>query len=198
MQLVMTARSITETSRGTMERLPSVSNVMAVLPPSAKGALDEVGVQIQPHHRVLANQPGALDQFLSMSVYVRSRSSLEAATRELAILATAWTLDSQYQKDTHTHLGRAAGLTIRELPALEHLPDGLAELEPPRAIVARYAFYIAQMRDTSEEVFAELQTYFSPPEVIDLTLTIGWYHLCAAVFGVLHVAVDEPLESAGD
>jgi alkylhydroperoxidase family enzyme len=43
----------------------------------------------------------------------------------------------------------------------------------------------------SAETFAEMRAHFTTAQIIDLALTVGWYHLCAALIKPLGVEIEE-------
>jgi alkylhydroperoxidase family enzyme len=139
-------------------------------------------------YKVLANQPAALEAFLGMSHYIRDLSILDDGLREIAVLATARALGQPYERAHHEPVARAAGLsqaTIEAIAAGEL--DGLDPL--PRA-VATYADQVARNHDVEEAVFAVLREGLSEGELTDLVVTVGWYHLCAAILGPLRVELE--------
>ena len=123
-------------------------------------------------YRALANQPAALEAFLGMSAYVRGGSSLDPALREAVILTTARELGSEYEVAHHSK-----GV---DLDALD---------ERGRCAV-EYARSAARTRTCDDELFERLQGLFSNDEIVDLVVTVGWYHLCAVILGTLKVELE--------
>lgn len=140
-------------------------------------------------YRALANQPAALRAFLGMSRYVRDDAALGARLRELAVLATAFALDVAYEKHHHLPAARRAGVSAAQLAAF---PDWAAsdEFNPAERAVLTYADQVARHRAVTDDAFADLERHLSRPEIIDLALTVGWYHLCAAIIGPLGIEIE--------
>lgn len=140
-------------------------------------------------YKVLANQPAALAAFLTMSRYVRSGSSLEPGLRELSILATAHEFGQTYELAHHSDAAIRAGVPKEKLAAL--MPGGnMAVLTPPERCAVEFARQVAHRQDCDDAVFAQLKEFFGPDSVIDLVLTVAWYHLCAVILGTTHVEVE--------
>ena len=137
-------------------------------------------------HRVLANQPEALRAFMGMSRYVRDDSALDPRLRELAVLATAYALDVEYEKFHHRTAARRAGVSERQLASFPDWSASDAFDATERAVLA-YADQVARTRQADDATFAELQSRLSRPEIVDLTITLGWYHLCAVIIGALRI-----------
>ena len=145
-------------------------------------------------YQVLGNQPPALEAFLGMSNYIRDRSSLDAGLREMAILATAHTIDQPYEIAHHRPVALRAGVAPEKLDAIASGSD--EGLEPLERAVVTYARQVTSRRDVDEDVLRELRAGLTDPGLTDLVVTVGWYHLCAAVLGPLHVEVEEEIRES--
>ena len=151
--------------------------------------VERLGRPVLNLYRVLANQPAALSAFLEMSRYVRTDSSLDAGLRELVILATAHELGQPYEIAHHTEAGLRAGLTDQKIAALA--PGGSMDpLTSAERCAVEFARSISKHRTGAEPMFRLLETYFTPPEIVDLVVTIAWYHLCAVILGSLGVELE--------
>ena len=147
-------------------------------------------------YRALANQPPALRAFMGMSRYIRDDAELPARLRELAIVATAWALDQPYERFHHIPAARRAGVTDAQLAAFpDWAPSDLFDATE-RAVLA-YAEEVARSRDASDATFAELRARLPLPQIIDLALTVGWYHLAAAVLGPLRIETEDGADGTG-
>jgi len=141
-------------------------------------------------YRVLANQPLALRAFMTMSRYVRDESTLPPHVRELAILVTAYTLDVDYEKVHHLAAARRAGIPESKLQAV---PNWAASpvYDPPERAVMTYADQVARTRRISDSTFNALLQHLSPKQIVDLAVTVGWYHFCAAIILSLGVETED-------
>jgi alkylhydroperoxidase family enzyme len=131
-------------------------------------------------HRLLANNPPALSAFMGMSEYVRDRSSLPVDLRELAILTTSVALDVEYEWFHHAPLARQAGVRGDQLEAIRS-GAGTNSFSRVQQAVIQYAREASRIELISDLVAAEVTELLTKPEVIDLALTVGWYHLCATI-----------------
>jgi alkylhydroperoxidase family enzyme len=141
-------------------------------------------------HRTLANQPVALRAFMGMSRYVRDDSQLDPKLRELAILATGHALDVAYEKHHHVRAARRVGVDEAKIQAFPRWWESDLFGETERAVLG-YADQVARSRDVSDETFAILCEHFDNAQIIDLAVTVGWYHLCAAILGPLRIEIEE-------
>lgn len=132
-------------------------------------------------YRALANAPAALRAYFVLSRHVRDESSLDPRLRELAILATAHALDVEYERYHHVRAARRAGVPDRQLAAFPAWRDAEALFDPLERAVLAYADEVARTRTVSEVTFATLRDSLSLAQLVDLVLTVAFYHLCAAI-----------------
>ena len=134
--------------------------------------VEAMGRPVLNLYRALANQPAALEAFLGMSGYVRGGSSLDPALREAVILTTARELGSEYEVAHHSKGVNFDSLDERGRCAVE------------------YARSAARTRTCDDALFERLQGLFTNQEIVDLVVTVGWYHLCAVILGTLEVDLE--------
>ena len=154
-----------------------------------------MGREVLNLYQVLGNQPNALEAFLGMSRYIRDDSSLRPEMREIAILATAKALDQGYEVAHHRGAALRAGIARGKIDSI--LAGASGDLEPVERAVVAYALQVALERSVDDATFAELKSYLSDAEIVDLVLTVAWYHLCAAVLGPLRVELEAEERNAG-
>jgi len=175
-----------------MARLPFVDPTQARDDPELRalyGDIADLRGGVLNLYQVLAHQPSALRAFMVMSRYVRDDSSLDPSLRELAILATGYALDVTYEKYHHLPAARRAGVSEAKLEAF---PDWWTSTEftaLERTVLA-YADSVARERAIDDATFRALRDSLPVSAVIDLALTVGWYHLCAAILGPLKIETE--------
>lgn len=140
-------------------------------------------------HQVLANQPEALRAFMATSRYVRDDADLPPRLRELAVLATAYALNVDYEKFHHLRAARRVGVPEEQIRAF---PDWRSAdvFDPTERAVLEYADQVARTRDCDDAAFAALKQRLPTSQIADLALTVGWYHLCAALIGPLRIETE--------
>ena len=166
-----------------MARLPYVQD------PAAFADVRALGRPLLNLYRILANQPAALRAFLGMSRYIRDESTLAAPLRELTILATAFALDVRYEQVHHLAAARRAGVAEAKLAAFPAWQASRA-FDPAERAAMAYAHEVATSRRVTGATFDALRAHFTPPEIIEIALVVGWYHLCGALLVPLEVDLD--------
>jgi alkylhydroperoxidase family enzyme len=180
-------------NRISMARLPYVEDPAAAGSGSPVAAayaeIRALGRPLLNLYRVLANQPPALRAFLGMSRYIRDDSTLPPPLRELVILTTAFALGVRYEQVHHLAAARRAGVAEAKLDAFPAWQESQA-FEPAERAAMAYADEAAGTRHVRDATFDALRAHFTASQIIDLALTVGWYHLCGALLVPLEVDVE--------
>jgi len=142
-------------------------------------------------YRVLANQPPALRAFMTMSRYVREGSLLPPQLRELAILVTACIIDVEYELVHHIAAARKVGVSEAKLRDVATWRNSAAYDPAERAVMA-YAEEVARSRTIDDSTFTAVLEHLSRQQVVDLVVTVAWYHFVAVVLLTLHVDLEPP------
>jgi 4-carboxymuconolactone decarboxylase len=145
--------------------------------------VDDEGHLLGPFNAMLYN-PALGDPMQGLGAAIRYRTSLEAATREVAILAVAATLESEFEWFAHERLARAAGVsdeTIARIAAGRE-PDG------EEALPYRAARELIAAGDLSDERFAEVEERFGTTGCVELVVLIGYYRMLALMLRTFRVS----------
>lgn len=143
-------------------------------------------------YRALANQPAALRAYFALSRYVRDDSSLDPRLRELAIVGTAYALDVEYERFHHIPAARRAGVREDQLAAFPDWRAASADTfdADERAVLA-YSDEVARSRTVSSTTLDALARRLPRGALLDLVLTVAFYHLCAALVLPLGIEPEE-------
>ncbi|KAI1085150.1 AhpD-like protein [Whalleya microplaca] len=150
---------------------------------------------LQPLDLALLHAPPVADGWNSFLGAIRTRTSLPAAARELAICRVAVCNRAWYEWGHHAPLALAAGISADVLGEggivrREDLGSvGEAELEEARRggvgerewAVLRFADEMTRKVEVSEEVFEKLRGVCSEREVVEVTATVAAYN-CVSRF----------------
>ena len=117
--------------------------------------------------------------------------SLPRAEAELVILRVAHNCASDYERGYHERLGRAAGLSAEEIERVRLGPDADG-WSPERAALLRAADELHADRSISDELWSELSSRLSEPELIELCMLVGHYEMLAMTLNALRVQPDAP------
>jgi 4-carboxymuconolactone decarboxylase len=165
------------------------------LPPPSRDALDEAGQQVFDYFAdpnspsyvglhgpggVRLHSPRVAELLQPLNHYLRRESGIPSAVRELAILATARELDSQFEWTAHEPAALAAGVSAQTIDVIRHRRplDGLAEREQVVIALGREMFGAHRV---SAETFARAHREFGTKMLVDLVSVMGNYASTAAL-----------------
>ena len=165
---------------------------MEQLSPDQKAAAQEVLKQSSaglggPYGMLLTN-PELLRRYLSMTEYLRQKTSLPHRLNEMAILLEARLWDAQYEWWAHEPLARRAGLSDGVIEALRNgkRPDAM---QPDEAAVYDVVTELLVRRNVSDATFARASDVLGKEQVVDLVAVAGFYVMVSAVVIAGRVAV---------
>ncbi|KAI1260893.1 putative 4-carboxymuconolactone decarboxylase [Xylariaceae sp. FL1019] len=143
---------------------------------------------LQPLDLALLHSPPVADGWNSFLGAVRTKTSLDAKIRELAICRVAVCNEAWYEWGHHAPLAAAAGLGSKALELVkkkdlneigdEERKEAMAELE---WAVLRYTDEMTRNVKVSDGTFAALESVMSEREVVEVTATVAAYN-CVSRF----------------
>jgi AhpD family alkylhydroperoxidase len=140
--------------------------------------------------RALANAPVLLDAFLSYANAMRDSSQLSPKLRELAILSVGHTTGSEYEIAHHQSHGRKAGLTDEQLAAVGDGESPELFNDAERAVMALARESTAKVH-VSDATWAAAAKHLDDRQMVELTLTIGWYNSGVRIMGLLDIDLED-------
>lgn len=147
----------------------------------------------------LVRHPGLFRKWLPFGGKLLA-GKLPARDREILILRTGWLCGSAYEWAQHAPLGRGAGLSADEVARVAEGPDA----------PGWHAFDAALLRAADElhgdacitdATWAALAERYDDPQLIEVPMVVGHYHLVAFTLNSLGVPVEEggePLPGPAD
>ena len=140
--------------------------------------------------RMLAHAPAIGASTLRLVLALLTETDLEPRLRELVILRVAQRCDGRYAWVQHASVAAIVGVSDAQIAVLERG-------ETPNALFAdreRTAFAFAdEVLDTcsaTDDTFAAVREIFSPTEVLELLLLIGYFRMICGVMNTLHVELE--------
>jgi len=145
--------------------------------------VDARGRLLGPFNAMLYN-PALGDPMQGLGAAIRYRTSLDAATREVAILAVAATLDSEFEWFAHERLARGAGVSEE---TIGRIATGV-EPEGEAALPYRAARALIEAGDLPDGLYAEVQDRWGTTGCVELVVLIGYYRMLALVLRTFRVS----------
>ena len=129
-------------------------------------------------NKMVAHAENSARHFMRMGNSLLTQAKLDARLRELAILRIATLCDSRYEWYQHEILAKQVGVSEQQISAVRLDKNSPVFNDQERAVL-RYTEEVTVNVKSSEESFAELSQFLSNQELVELTLTIGFYNLVA-------------------
>ena len=149
---------------------------------------------------MLLHSPVLCRRHLDVGTYLRFKSRLEPASRELAIVATAREKDCPYVWAAHAPAARKAGISDAAVGAVRDHGD-LAGVPRAEGDLADYVRQLSRTNAVAQDLFDRLQSRYGVPWLVELTCLIGHYGIVTAILNAFEVAPApgaEPLPLARD
>ena len=138
--------------------------------------------------RTLALHESLFGRMLPLGAGILGHGLLEPRLRELMILRTCARCGAEYEWGVHvTFFGSAVGLTPAEVEATARAGAEDPVFSERERWVIRLADELHDTGAASDATFAELKRHFSPPQILELTITAGWYHTISFVINTAQV-----------
>jgi alkylhydroperoxidase family enzyme len=172
-----------------MARLPLVD--AATAPDPVREALEGVPVQLNIF-RMMAHAETCFRPLMRLGAAILGRQKLDSRLRELAILAIARHSGSDYEWTQHDPIGRATGITAAQMAALARSDIEAECFDDVDRLVLRFTVEVVERVKASDAVFAEMRRHFSPQEIVELIIAIGYYMTVARLLETTEVDRDPP------
>lgn len=162
--------------------------------PKVREAYDELPVKINLF-RMLAHAPRNYRPLLQLGGTILGRQKLSSKLREHAILLVAQLSRARYEWVQHVPIALGCGIAQEQIDALEREEFTSPCFDDEERRVLEFSRQVLQDVRPSDAALAGVSEFLSHQEVVELTLTVGYYMTMARLMETTGVDVDAP---AGD
>ena len=141
-------------------------------------------------HRTIGHAPELYKAFAGLATALRFSGVTPRVDRELMILRTTQLKEGEYEFAHHKRIGLTCGLSEAQIDSLPSWRRTSIFNERQRAIL-EYAERMVQAAEVDDATFATMQRLFSPQEIVELTLTSGFYVGVAQFSRALRIEMDK-------
>jgi 4-carboxymuconolactone decarboxylase len=120
------------------------------------------------------------EQMHAINQYLRFQAGFTARIREIAILATAREMDSQFEWCAHEPEALKEGVAPAVIDVIKHRKS-TAGLDETEATVIELGRQLFRDHKVTPELFAKAKALFGPHKLVDLVLLMGNYAGTAAL-----------------
>ncbi|WP_156254876.1 carboxymuconolactone decarboxylase family protein [Sandarakinorhabdus oryzae] len=140
--------------------------------------------------KTLANHPKLAQAFGAWGGQVLFRSTLDARTREMAILRVGWRARATYEWHHHVAIGRDhAGMSAADFEKCKAGP--LAGGMEPDDVLLRAVDELIDDHCISDATWRALATRFSPQQLMDLVFAVGQYSMVSMALNSFGVQLED-------
>ena len=139
----------------------------------------------------LAHTPVAGAAALRLVFALLTETKLDPKLREIVILRIAQQCEGKYVWDQHVPIAKAAGVTERQIAALERgmVGDVFSERE---SLAIAFADKALRGSGPSDRAFAAVRNMLSASEIVELLLLVGYFRMMSGLLTVLGVETEHP------
>ena len=142
-------------------------------------------------YRMLANGGSASVGFLKLGGALRFDGVLDPMARELVILRTGSLCEAAYELDHHEQIARDIGMAADKIrAAVDDGPDAPV-FDAFEAALLRFTDENVRDGKASEAAFNALAEHYSPEELIETTILIGFYMLTSRFLQTFDMDLDQ-------
>ena len=163
------------------------------LPPNKREIYDRISGSrgtVLNLFKALLNSPDATDLVARLGQYIRYESSLNPVSREIAILATAKEMDSEYEWTQHKKVALDLGVSRETLKSIYSGRAPLGML-PKEGVYVQAAKEIVNEGTLSDSTFKALEHLIGSELVVDLVVLVGYYSMIARIINSLGIELEE-------
>jgi 4-carboxymuconolactone decarboxylase len=138
-------------------------------------------------YRLMLHSPALANAWFDLNQAVRYGTQIDGQSRELAVIRVAILNDVEYVRRAHgPAYALKEGLTPEQVDAVANWQPSKLFTEQQRALLA---YTDAMTRDIAvpDEVFADVQKYFTERQTVELTMLIGAYNMLTRFLKALQV-----------
>jgi len=173
-----------------MSRIPLVDPERAA--PEVREVLENLPAPLHIF-RMMAHAETSFRPLLRLGTTILSRQELDPKLRELAILQAAALTPGRYEWIQHVPIAKATGATDAQIAAVERRDWDADCLDERERLALAFGADVLLRARVSDERFAAMRERFSPREIVELILTLGYYSMLARLTEVTDTDLDEPV-----
>jgi alkylhydroperoxidase family enzyme len=141
----------------------------------------------------LAHHPRLLKRWTAFGGTLLYRGVLPPRDRELVILRTAWNCGAEYEWGQHARIALGVGVNDDEIARVTDGPDAPG-WTPKESALLRAADELHGQSLISDDTWRALVDDYDAPQLIELCMLVGQYHLVAFTLNSLGVQREPGVE----
>ena len=139
--------------------------------------------------KALAHSPKICRDWNRLGITLLLKGQLSPKLRELAILRVGVLAKANYEWTKHVPMAMAAGAIQEQIDSLPEWVNSKEFNEQERAVL-RYTDEVSQDIRASDDTFSKIREFLTEREIIELTVTIGYYGMVCRTLESLQIELE--------
>jgi len=139
--------------------------------------------------KALAHSPKICRDWNRLGITLLLKGQLPPKLRELAILRVGVLAKANYEWTKHVPMAMAAGAIQEQIDSLPEWVNSKEFNEQERAVL-RYTDEVSQDIRASDDTFSKIREFLTEREIIELTVTIGYYGMVCRTLESLQIELE--------
>lgn len=141
-------------------------------------------------NKMMAHAENSVRHFMRLGSSLLSQVKLDARLRELSILRIATLCNSHYEWYQHEKMAREVGVSEEKIAGVKGGP-GSGCFDDLERLVLKYTDEVTLQVKSTDETFHALAERLDHRELVELTLTIGFYNMVARFLENTEVQIEK-------
>ena len=151
--------------------------------------IEKNGSQVLHLYKTLAHAPYLCRDVIRLGNKLLNKGKLPEDLRELAILQVSHLTHATYERVKHEEIGRRVGLSQEKIDAITDWENTTLFDAKERAVL-RFSQETTQAVRASSQIFDEVLHHLGEVQVVELTVTIGFYNMISRILETLGVELE--------
>ena len=151
--------------------------------------IEDSGSEVINLMKALAHSPKICRDFNRIGITLLLKGDLSPRLRELAILRVGNLAQANYEWTKHVPIALKAGAVQEQIDELSNW-TGSTHFDEQEQAVLQYTDEVARNIRASDDTFKKIAEFLSEKEIIELTVTIGYYGLVCRVLEALEIQLE--------
>ena len=162
-------------------------------PPKIKELFQKIegnGARVLNWYKVIAHSPNVASACIKLGNSVMNKAELSPKIRELVILRIARLTGSEYEWFQHVPIALGFGIEQKQIDEINEWKESSSFSDAERAVL-QYTDEVTVNVKVEDGTFEVLKKHLDESNIVDLTLTIGYYCMLARAMVALEIDLEE-------
>jgi alkylhydroperoxidase family enzyme len=151
--------------------------------------IEDSGSEVINLMKSLAHSPKIFRDWNRLGITLLLKGDLSPRLRELAILRVGDLAQANYEWTKHVPIALQAGAKQEQIDDLNNWADSTQFDDQERAVL-QYTDEVARNIKASDETFNKIAEFLSEKEIVELTVTIGYYGMVCRVLETFEIQLE--------